>query len=132
MDNSPCFSPENTSCRIAGFAFTDEFDCRVCLKYGYMQAIRSLVQRGRATKLTAESLAAKISATSQDETQEQPTRCKYRGKLLQRGSCKCGDGSIWECLHPNMLLPDGSPGRQIGCACGKDKYKGYENTDQRK
>lgn len=126
MDNLQCFSIDNTSCRLAGFPFTEAFDCRVCLKYGYMRVIHTVVQRGQGDQLTAESLLAKISASRQDQPAEPTLACIYRGKLLQSGSCKCGAGSIYECSHPGMVQPDGSPGRQIGKVCVQGKCKGYE------
>ena len=126
MDETPCFSTENASCRIAGFAFDENFDCKVCLKTGYIKVIRMMVKRGHADRLTAAGLQEKMSGKLQEHAQPRLSLpCKYRGKLLQRGSCKCGDGSVWECLHPNLLSADGTPGRQIGRACGEGKCKGY-------
>ena len=132
MADHPCFSPENSRCLIAGFAFNKDFDCKVCLKTGYMPVIRSIVRRGNGSKLSAAGLAEKLSGSRHDGAAvSAPSICKYRGRLLQRGSCKCGDGAIWECLHPDMLLPDGNmavghrPGKQIGKACGEGKCKGY-------
>lgn len=47
--------------------------------------------------------------------------CKHRGKLLQEGSCSCGDGNIWKCA----ILS-----RQIGKACGEGKCRKYESKLQ--
>lgn len=54
---------------------------------------------------------------------KKPTACRYRGELLQDGSCQCS--KVWECQHPDMLFPDGSFSKQIGRSCGKGKCKGY-------
>jgi len=72
-------------------------------------ALRSLL----GIKLPGHSVPKQNAATSLSKV----AICKHRGKLLQEGSCSCGDGNVWECA----IL-----GKQIGRACGEGKCKGYE------
>lgn len=54
--------------------------------------------------------------------------CAYRGDMISRGSCSCGDGNVYACNHPNMVAADGTAGKVIGRQCKRAKCTGYTIT----
>lgn len=73
---------------------------------------------------TRRAFAASVGLTLDTFVCPRPSRaaeaatspCKHRGALLQKGSCSCGDGNVWECA----II-----GRQIGKSCGSGKCTQY-------
>jgi hypothetical protein len=83
---------------------------------------QSALQQARAAKAVAGFIAALTMIAANPLSASSATRafeaiCKYRGELLQKGSCQCGEGNIWACA----LI-----GQQIGRACGLGKCNKYE------
>jgi hypothetical protein len=58
-----------------------------------------------------------------------PVRCIYRGAVIQEGTCKCGDGAVWECKCPDVQIDDSGFIPVLGKTCGEGKCKLYTTSD---